>query len=123
MSTAYWELPGLEQVYLEDSWVLGIQVDQQRAAFQLELVLTEDHPRYQPPQAGERYCYAPAWLVFECAELVELQLSGAPPATDASGEQDLGNIDTLCQVEGEYVATGDWGALRVRGGRVRIDYQ
>ncbi len=93
MSTAYWELPGLEQVYLEESWVLGIEVDQQLAAFQLELVLTEDHPRYQPPRPGEQYCYAPARLVFECAELVELQLSGAPPATDASVNSD-GRVPT-----------------------------
>lgn len=123
MSTDYWELPGLEQVYLEDSWVLGIEVDQQHAAFQLELVLTQDHPRYQPPRPGEQYCYAPARLVFEGAEQVELRPSGAPPATDASGEQDLGHIDTLRQVDGEYIATGDWGALRVGGGRVRIDYR
>jgi hypothetical protein len=123
MSKDYWELPGLEQVYLADSWVLGIEVDQQHAAFQLQLVLTEDHPRYQPRRPGEQYCYAPARLAFEGVEWVELQPSGAPPSIDASGEQDSGHIYTLCQVEGGYIATGNWGELRVGGGRVRIDYR
>jgi hypothetical protein len=41
--------------------------------------------------------------------------------TDASGEEDLGNIDIL-RVDGDaFVAEGDWGAVRISGAQPRFE--
>jgi len=41
MRTPYSELLGLESIYLEDSWVVGICIDSTEVTFDLEVVLTE----------------------------------------------------------------------------------
>ncbi|SKB11761.1 hypothetical protein PL11201_180015 [Planktothrix sp. PCC 11201] len=44
----YWQLPGLENIYLEDSYVLGIKTDTSIEFF-LEAILTENHSLYTSP--------------------------------------------------------------------------
>lgn len=50
----YETIPGLEHIYLEDSWVLGVSETDSSLTFDLEAVLTEHHPDWQPPRAGEQ---------------------------------------------------------------------
>jgi hypothetical protein len=40
----YETISGLENVYLEDSWVLGVHESDASLSFDLEAVLTEQHP-------------------------------------------------------------------------------
>jgi hypothetical protein len=49
----YYELPSLEHVYLEDSWVLDIQTGPDSVEITLETVLTESHPEYSDPLPDE----------------------------------------------------------------------
>ncbi len=53
----YTELPGLADVYLEDSYVLGIEARPAELRFLLDLVLTPSHEQYRPPLPGEQHCY------------------------------------------------------------------
>jgi hypothetical protein len=110
--TAFGALGG---TYLEDSWVLDLIDGGQIVTFDLDLVLTPEHSRYRPPAPGEHYCYKRARLTVASSKRLELHGSGAPPATDASGEHDLGNIDLFAQVDwdGEeaWEMSGDWGDL------------
>lgn len=111
----YASLPELAGVYLEDSYVLTIDEAPRRFSFTLDAVLTPEHPRYHPPVPGEQYCYARADLTFDdVAEVVWLSRS-AVGFTDATGEHDVGNIDSLT-VEGQnrYLVEGDWGRVRIR---------
>ena len=107
----------LAHVYLEDSWVLALWPSENMLAFDLEAVLTEEHPDYRGPASGEQYDYRRARLVLRGE--VSCNLSGARPATDPNGAHDLGNIDTWT-VDGAGVSllTGDWGEARVSGARV-----
>jgi hypothetical protein len=51
----YSELPGLDGVYLEDSFVLGIEETSNQLVFDLDAVLTPSHPSYAPPNRGESF--------------------------------------------------------------------
>ena len=91
----YAQIAGLENVYLEDSWVLGVHESDGGLSFDLEAVLTEGHPQWNQPKPGEVYCYRRLALIFPSVRGVEWIERGTRPATDATGEQDWGHIDTF----------------------------
>jgi hypothetical protein len=108
----YEEIAGLEDVRLEDSWVLGVYESDASLSFDLETVLTERHPEWEPPKPGEMYCYRRTALIFPNVRGVEWVERGTRPATDATGEEDWGHIDTFTAEDGRYELTGDWGRVR-----------
>ena len=109
----YWQLSGLEHVYLEDSYVLDVREERSSLEFLLELVLTEDHPDYTSPEPGEQYCYRKAQLVFPNVQDVRWLEKTATPYRDATGSIDYGNIDALTAEQGHYRIEGDWGVVEV----------
>lgn len=108
----YWTLPGLQDVYLEDSWVRRITVEPNLLRVELEVVLRESHTLYEPPPPGSQYCYRSGTLLFATAREVEWQMGGSP-ASDASGEIDFGTLDVLQVDDGKYTLSGDFGEVRV----------
>jgi hypothetical protein len=111
---SYEVLPGFQDVYLEDSYVLAIDVTDDRATFGLEVVLRESHPQYTAPRTGEQYCYRPGMLVFPRVRRTEWIEKRLVPSTDASGSIDYGNIDELMEMSpGIFRLAGDWGGLVV----------
>lgn len=113
MSTSYDTLPALAGVYLEDSYVLGIEEGPHSLAFRLEAVLTPEHPRYRAPRPGEQYCYVNAELAFSPASRIEWIARTGTSYRDATDEEDQGNIDYLESESGAYHLGGDWGEIRV----------
>lgn len=109
----YSETPDLAPYYLEDSFVLAIDENEQSLTFNLELVLTEQHPDYSPPKPGEQYCYADGLLVFNRPSNIDWISRHFRANTDAAGEEDLGNIDFLKQESDTWRLGGDWGEVRV----------
>lgn len=53
---------------------------------------------------------------------VEWTREAGPPATDATGESDWGNIDSLMWDGSRYELEGDWGAVIVEGEAPRLVY-
>ena len=45
----YTEIDGLEDIVLEESYVLGLTATPGQLFFKVDFVLTTDHPLYQPP--------------------------------------------------------------------------
>ena len=117
----YKDFPGLVGVFLEDSYVLGISESPEQLIFRLDAVLTPEHPAYSPPRPGEQYCYAYGTVVFGEVTRVEWLRRSSSHYTDASGEEDLGNIDTLTMEGGTFTATGDWGEVRITGAQPRFE--
>ncbi len=114
---AFSELAG---TYLEDSWVLSVAGEDRYATFDLDLVLTPEHPAYRPAKAGEQHCYVRALLTISANGLV-FHPSGAPPAVDATGEEDFGNIDAFLEVGDDcWRIEGSWGTLDVRSPHVSV---
>ncbi len=109
----YWTFPGFQDLYLEDSWVLGISQDTNQLTFVVDVVLRESHPFYQPPPVGEQYCYRRGRIRFE--EITSLSWTGpsALPAVDAVGELDFGSFDEFEERDGAYMIAGDFGRLEI----------
>ncbi len=89
----YHELPGLGQVYLEDSFVLGVAVVQGVVDIFLDVVLREGHPAYEQPGAEEQYCFRRGTLRFHEVTEVHWRMPTGRPALDASGDTDFGGLD------------------------------
>lgn len=119
----YEKFPGLAGVYLEDSYVLAIAESADRLTFKLDAVLTPDSPAYRAPRPDEQYCYAMASLVFPDVKGTEWLTRADRHYTDATGEEDLGNIDTLDVTDDLFVAEGDWGCVRIRGSQPYVELE
>lgn len=123
---AYYELPDLEQVYLEDSFVLGVEILPGAVKVQLDVVLREGHPSYVAPGADEKYCFRKGVLRLEEVSEVTWRMPAGPPAVDASGDTDYGGIDVY-EVDdsvhrimgeiGELTVTCGWYSLQLDEGR------
>lgn len=116
----YSKFPGLDGVYLEDSYVLEIIETETKVAFRLDAVLTPESPAYHPPHPGEHYCYESAELVFADVTDVQWIRRSGQRFTDATGEEDLGNIDILEEEGNGFVVEGDWGRVRIVGSQPAV---
>jgi hypothetical protein len=102
---------GLAVYLFEESYVLGFHVSDDEVALDLDVVLTDRHPRYEPPPPDEQFCYRRARLTFRHPSKVAFDPSGAPPARDATGEIDYDAIDTFTIDDDRYHLEGSWGTL------------
>ncbi len=122
--TAGWKpydgLSGLSQVFLEDSWVLDVVVRPSELTLRLDVVLREEHGRYQPPRPGEQYCYSKGSLIFSDVRQVEWEMSETRPAVDATGEIDYGNIDALEFAGDRFRLEGEFGRIAVSAAGVEL---
>jgi hypothetical protein len=112
----YEQLPGFEHLYLEDSWVLGVEESPDELRFDVEAVMTEDHPEWHPRRPNEQYAYKRLAVVFHKPRHVTwvARMTWAP-AVDASGEVDYGNIDVFTWEGSLFDLQGDWGHVLVEG--------
>ncbi|MBX8502722.1 hypothetical protein [Pseudomonas lijiangensis] len=85
----YFEIPSLSSIYLEESYVLSVDEREGELAFELDAVLTENHPKYKRPQKGEVYCYRKVSLHFLNVESLEWVDRRFMAYADASGEFDM----------------------------------
>jgi hypothetical protein len=119
----YYQLEGLEHVYLEDSYVLDIRTTSTSVEFSLCVVLTEEHRLYRSPLPGEQYCYRSGLLCFSNVERVEWMEKSIVPSTDATGTVDYGNIDEFYLSDGHYYLSGDWGRLEIKSSPPSLEVQ
>jgi hypothetical protein len=117
----YTRFPGLTDVYLEDSYVLAISEPGGQLVFELDAVLAPQSPEYHAPRAGEHYRYTNGRLVFPNATSINWVTRTDGRYTDASGEEDLGNIDILTVDDEAFVVEGDWGKVRILSGSPRFE--
>ena len=109
----YRAFPVLDQVYLEDSWVLSVREVATGLVFEVDAVMTERHPAYRGPLPGERYDYRKVELTVVGTRAV-YEPSGAAPASSGDGQLDYGNIDAwYVDGEGWSHLEGDWGTAEV----------
>ena len=93
--------------------VLGVHESVASLSFDLDAVLTEQHPRWEPCKPGEQYTYRRLTLTFPNMRRVEWLDRGGPPAVDATGERNGANIDTFATDRDTYELTGGWVHGRV----------
>lgn len=118
----YFNIPGLEQIYFEDSYVTDIIEEKEKFIFILDAVLKEHHFLYQPPKPGEQYCYRTAYLEFPALRQVVWLERNFIRYTDADGETDYGNIDIFYGEANTYHLEGDWGIVELSSGTPIIQF-
>lgn len=120
---AYWEHAALEQIYLEDSYVFGIEECAGELVFEMEFVLRGEHPLYEPPKPSDQYCFRKGRLVFHDVKEVKWLERRDVGSWDATGQRDFGNIDALHQDDhGWFQLEGDWGKVDVRAEGVEVRF-
>ena len=110
---SYWLIPGFEDLYLEDSWVLSIEAGPSSLSLLMDLVLRESHPDYRTPSRDERYCYRKGLIRFDGVSELTWKSKSMRPAIDASGEEDFGSIDQFEEIGDRYLVSGDFGTIEV----------
>ncbi|OLF07450.1 hypothetical protein BU204_35595 [Actinophytocola xanthii] len=116
----YTEIAELRSFYFEDSWVLDISARPAILTIHLDVVLLPEHPDYQAPLRGESHCYRRGELRFEKVSTLNWIGQGLPPARDASGETDYGNIDSFDSRNNVYLLKGNFGEIEVRADSVYL---
>lgn len=115
MRVPYEKLPGLEHIYLEDSFVLACVERESEIVFLLDLVLTPGHESYTPAEPNEQHCYRSGKLIFRNSTAVTwLRKDFSHPSVDASGQIDFGAIDSMTLEDGVYRLVGYWGAVTIK---------
>ena len=121
MTKQYWEVPNLDYIYLEDSWVKDIQIHPYSLIIDMDLVLCESHSLYSPPKPGEQYCYRESKLIFRNIKEVRWIMSGIA-SMDSSGDTDYGSIDELINKNNFYKITGDFGLIELQAGIIELEF-
>ena len=76
----YTDLKGLEDIVLEESYVLAITATPGQVVFKVDFVLTSDHPRYRPKRPDEFACFWRGELRFQDIKILYWTGQGAPLA-------------------------------------------
>lgn len=109
----YYEIPVLKHLYLEDSYVIGIETDKMSAQFEIEFVLTEKHEDYHPPLQGEQYCYKKGILKFDNCQDILWHSVKHVRNIDKNLDIDMGNIDAYHFEDTKHCLEGDWGKIEI----------
>ena len=109
--SAYPDLPGLEEVYLEGAPVERVVVGDDRLVLVVRAALLGDHPDYEPPPPGEVHCRARLLLDWRGATSV---------AWHDAAPDDLGCLEAF-DVDGDRMTLrGGFGHIEVRGRPPRV---
>lgn len=111
--TTYVELPGLEHLYLEDSWVLAVHESESTFYLDVDAVLTHHHPQWRPAKHDEQYCYRHVRILFERVTSVHWIEKSMQPTRDPDGSIDFGNIHSFTVDGEEYRIDGEFGRVVV----------
>jgi hypothetical protein len=84
--------------------------------FEVDFVLTKEHPQFRSPVAGEWACFRRGSLIFPNVRALEglPEMSSVRPAVGATGENDYGHFDSFTESGPErFDITGDFGVFSV----------
>ena len=118
----YYTIADLEDIYLEDSFVLAVKASPGSVEFDMDVVLRESHPDYIPPKADEQYCYRRASLRFVGITGISLRMESIQKSRDANGELDYGGIDSFETDDSGFLVRGDFGSVTIQGGTFSLDF-
>lgn len=118
----YHEREEFANYYLEDSYVLAIRVFPEKIVFDVDAVLTANHPAYNDPREGEMYCMKHVEIVFDSVTSIGNFSLDHHLAIDANNEKDMGNIDNLTIEDGNRVCiSGPWGSAEFVADRLSVN--
>ena len=107
----------LKGIDLEDSWLVGLEMDweTQRLTLFLDFSIWQPSEFYEKPKPGEWTCYKRGVLVFtNVRELIGLpDLANINPSVDPDGSMDWGNLE-------DFRIKNDWISMELCDLEVRF---
>jgi len=110
----------LRHICLEEPFVLGLIEGQNSIEFELEAVLTPEHPSYHPPKPNAQHCYKKFVLRLDGCSSVNWIRKSLRPTIDANGEVDFGNMDHFGVAEDLMHLEGEWGEVLLSCAKVSL---
>jgi hypothetical protein len=121
-SRPYYEIPGFEELGLEDSWVMDIHEDVSGIVFDVDFALCLNHPFFAPPVFDESNSFRRGHIRFREPSSVIWYRKTMTPNSDSTGEADFGNIDSFYFSENCFHLEAEWGELEVISAPPVVDY-
>ena len=116
-----WESFGeFKGIDLFDSFVLNWSYKPTALELGLEVSIWPESQYYNKPKPDEFTCYRKAILRFENIGSISglLEMENVKPSIDPDGSKDYGNIEHLFQDETGFDLHGDFGEVRISGGKL-----
>ncbi|GIU52347.1 hypothetical protein TUM4438_44850 [Shewanella sairae] len=107
----YFEIEGLKNIYLEDSYVIDIKETESGIIFDMEFVLKPAHSCYSEPLSNEQYCYKDGTIEFIGCSSINWISRSKQVFTDRNKNVDHGNIDSFFRKGAVNHLEGDWGIV------------
>ena len=111
--------PGLAGIDLGASYILGVIYDDESLTLEMDFRLTEDHPRYEQPDAadgGVEGCYGKGFIRFADFDDLRLRKAKAPEGS----EVDYSDIYSAT-IEGDYAnISSGWGEIELTAQSIQI---
>lgn len=121
MINNYFELDGFQNLYLEDSFVIGIQQTETDIIFNCDFVILENHKLYSTPKTGEQYCYLKGCIRFSHITQVDWIKRDETVFSNNCYDNDYGNIDIFYVDDEKYYMQGDWGEVIIHTKTVELE--
>ncbi len=121
-SRPYYEIPGFEELGLEDSWVMAIQKDGSGIVFDVDFALCLNHPFFAPPLPDEVNSFRRGHIRFSEPSAVIWHRKTMTPNYDLTGEADFGNFDSFYFSGNCFHLDGEWGEFEVISASPIVDY-
>ena len=120
MINNYFELDGFQDIYLEDSFVIGIQETESSIRFDCDFVILENHKLYTIPEVGEQYCYRNGYIEFTNITILDWIKRDEVVFSNDCYDNDYGNIDIFYLDNETYHLQGDWGEVMIHAKIVEL---
>ncbi len=109
--TEYHEMETFQDVHLEESFVLSVTATPGRLTFYLDAYILNDSPLWRPPKPNEVGWWLGAVLSFGGVSDLHWTDGDGPPARDATGAYDYGNIHSLSADGDRWTIHGEAGSF------------
>jgi hypothetical protein len=105
-------------VDLNDSFILSWYQDRDSLVIEIEASLWPESKYYSKPLEGEYTCYKKALVSFRNIQSIYglKTLNEVKPIIEPDGSEDYGNIDTLEKENGQFLVSGEFGNVTIKGG-------
>lgn len=123
MKKSYYDLDNLKNLYLEDSYVIAIEINGSYIKFDILAVIIKGHELYSIPIEGEEYCYKNISLQFPELKSYKFLSNKVNPMVDIDGQIDIGNIDSFVFDNGKYILEGEWGIIEIESTSPKVLYR
>jgi hypothetical protein len=99
-----------------ESFILSWEHREGLLRFEVDFVLTKEHPKFRPAAEGEWACFRRGSLIFPNVRSLEglPEMLAVRPAVDATGANDYGHFDSFTESGPDrFDVTGDFGVFSV----------